>query len=458
MPLLDRLGQDKPAVKSEDGGKGVPGKKEEKKQAVDPFADLKQKIQQRLIDEMEDELSADLVKDKSRRMELEGKFEEVITKMLLEEDVILAKTERQKIIQEIKDEVLGYGPIEPLLRDDDVSEVMINHAKQVYCEKKGKLILSDVVFRDDEHVMRVIEKIITPLGRRCDESTPYVDARLPDGSRVNAIIPPLALKGPCVTIRKFKKDPLTVDDLIRFGSLSREMADFLKACVLARLNLVVSGGTGSGKTTTLNVISSFIPDDERIITCEDAAEIQLRQEHVVTLESRPPNIEGKGAVTIRDLVRNCLRMRPERIVVGECRGGEALDMLQAMNTGHDGSMTTVHSNDPRDSISRLETLVMMAGMNLPQRAIREQISRAVNIIVQQSRLKDGSRRITYITEVQGMEGETVTLSDIFLFEQTGMDEKGKIMGKLRATGIRPKFAEKFESMGIHMAADIFMPK
>lgn len=457
MPLLDRL-QDKPAVKSEDGRKGVSGKKEEKKQAVDPFAALKQKIQQRLIDEMEDELSVDLVKDKSRKLELEVKFEEAITKMLLEEDVILAKTERQKVIQEIKDEVLGFGPIEPLLRDEDISEVMINHAKQVYIERKGKLVLSDVVFRDDDHVLRVIEKIITPLGRRCDESTPYVDARLPDGSRVNAIIPPLALKGPCVTIRKFKKDPLTIEDLIRFGSLSREMADFLKACVLARLNLVVSGGTGSGKTTTLNVISSFIPDDERIITCEDAAEIQLRQEHVITLESRPPNIEGKGAVTIRDLVRNCLRMRPERIVVGECRGGEALDMLQAMNTGHDGSMTTVHSNDPRDSISRLETLVMMAGMNLPQRAIREQISRAVNIIVQQSRLKDGSRRITYITEVQGMEGETVTLSDIFVFEQTSMDEKGKILGKLKATGIRPKFAEKFESMGIHMAPDIFMPK
>lgn len=458
MPLLDRLGQDKPAVKSEDS-KGAPLKKDEqRKTAVDPFADLKQKIQQRIIDEMEDELSADLVKDKSRRLELEGKFEEVIHKMLLEEDVILSKVERQKIVQDIKDEVLGFGPIEVLLRDDDISEIMVNHPNQVYCERKGKLTLTDVVFRDDAHVMRVIEKIITPLGRRCDESTPYVDARLPDGSRVNAIIPPLALKGPCITIRKFKKDPLKVEDLVRYGSMSREMADFLRACVLARLNIVVSGGTGSGKTTTLNVISSFIPDDERIITCEDAAEIQLRQEHVVTLESRPPNIEGKGAVTIRDLVRNCLRMRPERIVVGECRGGEALDMLQAMNTGHDGSMTTVHSNDPRDSISRLETLVMMAGMNLPQRAIREQISRAVDVIVQQSRLKDGSRKLTYITEVQGMEGETVTLSDIFVFEQTGMDEKGKIVGKLKATGIRPKFAEKFESMGIHLPPDIFMPK
>lgn len=457
MPLLDRLGQDKPAVKTEDG-KGGAAKEEQKKPQVDPFFDLKQKIQQRLIDEMEDELSADLVKDKSRKHELEVKFEEAIHKMLLEEDVILSKAERQKIVQDIKDEVLGFGPIEPLLRDDDISEIMVNNPNQVYIEKKGKLILSGVTFRDDSHVQRVIEKIITPLGRRCDESTPYVDARLPDGSRVNAIIPPLALKGPCITIRKFKKDPLKVEDLVRFGSLTKEMADFLKACVLARLNMVVSGGTGSGKTTTLNVISSFIPEDERIITCEDAAEIQLRQDHVVTLESRPPNIEGKGAVTIRDLVRNCLRMRPERIVVGECRGGEALDMLQAMNTGHDGSLTTVHSNNPRESIARLETLVMMAGMDLPQRVVREQIAAAVHVIVQQSRLKDGSRKITHITEVQGMEGEVVTLSDIFIFEQTGIDEKGKIVGRLRPTGIRPKFSEKFEAMGIHLPNEIFLTK
>ncbi len=457
MPLLDRLGQDKPAVKTEDG-KGGAGKEEQKKAQIDPFFDLKQKIQQRLIDEMEDELSADLVKDKSRKQELEIKFEEAIHKMLLEEDIILSKAERQKIVQDIKDEVLGFGPIEVLLRDDDISEIMVNHPNQVYIEKKGKLILSGATFRDDTHVQRVIEKIITPLGRRCDESTPYVDARLPDGSRVNAIIPPLALKGPCITIRKFKKDPLKVEDLVRFGSLTKEMADFLKACVLARLNMVVSGGTGSGKTTTLNVISSFIPEDERIITCEDAAEIQLRQDHVVTLESRPPNIEGKGAVTIRDLVRNCLRMRPERIVVGECRGGEALDMLQAMNTGHDGSLTTVHSNNPRESIARLETLVMMAGMDLPQRVVREQIAAAVHVIVQQSRLKDGSRKITHITEVQGMEGEVVTLSDIFIFEQTGIDEKGKIIGRLRPTGIRPKFSEKFENMGIHLPNEIFLVK
>lgn len=454
MPLLDRLGQDKPAAKTDD----PKGKDEQKKSALDPFFDLKQKIQQRLIDEMEDELSADLVKDKTRRLELEGKFEEVIHKMLLEEDIILSKAERQKIVQDIKDEVLGFGPIEVLLRDDDISEIMVNHSKQVYVERKGKLTLSDVKFRDEDHVMRVIEKIITPLGRRCDESTPYVDARLPDGSRVNAIIPPLALKGPCITIRKFKRDPLKVEDLVRFGSMTKEMADFMKACVLARLNIVVSGGTGSGKTTTLNVISSFIPEDERIITCEDAAEIQLRQDHVVTLESRPPNIEGKGAVTIRDLVRNCLRMRPERIVVGECRGGEALDMLQAMNTGHDGSLTTVHANNPRECIARLETLVMMAGMNLPQRAIREQIASAIDLVVQQSRLKDGSRKLVYITEVQGMEGEVVTLSDIFIFEQTGIDEKGKIIGKMRPTGIRPKFAEKFEAMGIHLPNEIFLTK
>jgi pilus assembly protein CpaF len=335
---------------------------------------------------------------------------------------------------------------------------MVNSPDQVYVERKGKLVLTDVRFRDDAHVMHVIEKIVAPLGRRIDESSPMVDARLPDGSRVNAIIPPLALKGPCITIRKFAKDPLRVDNLLAFGTLSEEMAELLNACVAGKLNIVVSGGTGSGKTTTLNILSSFIPSDERIVTVEDAAELQLRQDHVVTLETRPANIEGKGAITMRDLVRNSLRMRPDRIVVGEVRSGEALDMLQAMNTGHDGSLTTGHANTPRDMLSRLETMVLMAGMDLPVRAIREQIASAIDVIVQQSRLRDGSRKITHITEVQGMEGEVVTLQDIFIFDSTGKDENGKIIGQFKPTGIRPKFLEKVAANGITVPNEVFYPK
>jgi pilus assembly protein CpaF len=324
----------------------------------------------------------------------------------------------------------------------------------VYIERSGRLELTNVVFQNDDHVMRIIDRIIAPIGRRIDESSPMVDARLTDGSRVNAIIPPLSLIGPVITVRKFSASPFTVDDLIRFGTSTPEMFDFLRACVEARLNIFVSGGTGSGKTTTLNVLSSFIPNDERIITVEDAAELQLRQEHVVTLESRPPNIEGRGAVPIRELVRNCLRMRPDRIIVGECRGGEALDMLQAMNTGHDGSMSTGHANSPRDMLARLETMVLMAGVDLPLRAIREQVSSAVDLIVHQSRLKDGTRRIVNITEVQGMEGDVIVMQDVFVFEQTGVVE-GKIQGRLRPTGIRPKFVEKFEVMGIHLPRGLF---
>jgi pilus assembly protein CpaF len=331
---------------------------------------------------------------------------------------------------------------------------MINGPKQVYVERAGKLERADVEFNDDEHVMRVIDRIVSPLGRRIDESSPTVDARLPDGSRVNAVIPPIALNGPTVTIRKFSQDPFTVEDLIRFGTFTAEMATFLKACVEARLNIVVSGGTGSGKTTMLNVLSSFIPDDERIVTIENAAELQLRQDHVVRLESRPPNIEGKGEVSIRDLVINSLRMRPERIVVGECRGGEALDMLQAMNTGHDGSMTTAHANSPRDTLSRLETMCLMAGMDLPVRAIREQIASAVDLIVQQDRLKDGTRKITNVTEVQGMEGDVIVLQDIFVFQQTGV-ENGKIVGRMKPTGIRPKFIHRFEVHNIYLPPNIF---
>ncbi len=363
--------------------------------------------------------------------------------------------EREKILQEIVAEAVGYGPIHALLLDAGISEIMVNGPESVYIERSGKLEKTEIVFRDDAHVLHVIEKIVAPLGRRIDESMPMVDARLPDGSRVNAIIPPLALNGPSITIRKFSRDPFTIDNLTDFGSLSPEMAAFLEVAVMGRLNLIVSGGTGSGKTTTLNVLSAFIPEGERIVTIEDAAEIRLGQDHVITLEARPPNIEGKGAITIRELVRNSLRMRPDRIVVGEVRSGEALDMLQAMNTGHDGSLTTAHANTPRDLLSRLETMVMMAGMDLPARAIREQIASAIDLIVQQNRLRDGRRVITHITEVQGMEGDVVVLQDIFTFKQEGIDAEGRVLGHFQATGIRPKFMAKLESYALQLGADIF---
>lgn len=361
----------------------------------------------------------------------------------------------QKVIQELINDVTGYGPINPLLLDADVTEVMVNGPDMVYVEKNGKLELTDIKFSDDDQVMQVIDKIVSPLGRRIDESSPMVDARLPDGSRVNAIIPPLSLTGPILTVRKFSREPYTIDDLIRFKTLNREMAIFLNACVKARLNIFISGGTGSGKTTTLNVLSAFIPNDERIITIEDAAELQLNQEHVISLESRPCNIEGKGAIPIRDLVVNSLRMRPDRIIVGECRGGEALDMLQAMNTGHDGSLATGHANTPRDMLARLETMVLMAGVELPVKAIRQQIVGALDIIVQQARFKDGTRRIINITEVQNMEGDVIVLQDIFSFVQKGLDADGKILGDLVATGIRPKFYDKFQSSGINVPSSIF---
>jgi pilus assembly protein CpaF len=373
------------------------------------------------------------------------------TRVTLPEDI------RKQVFDDILDELTGFGPIQPLLDDPDISEVMVNGPKRVFIEKNGRLTKSPITFDDDDHVLRIIDRIILPLGRRVDADSPTVDARLPDGSRVNAVIRPVSIDGPSITIRKFKKDKLSIQQLIDFGSITPHMAEFIRACVLAHLNIVISGGTGSGKTTLLNVLSSYIPEEERIITIEDAAELQLQQEHVLRMETKVPNIDGKGAVSIRDLVRNSLRMRPDRIVVGECRGGEALDMLQAMNTGHDGSLTTLHANSPRDALSRLETMVLMSGMDLPLKVVRQQISSAVDVIIQQTRLKDGSRKVTAITEVVGMEGETVVLTDIFKFEQTGIGQHGKIMGELKPTGIRPIFSPRLEAAGFKLAAEIFMP-
>ncbi|PFA67274.1 type II secretion system protein E [Bacillus sp. AFS015802] len=384
-----------------------------------------------------------------------SKIKEWSEGFLSEEGGRLTFEEKNQLVESVEDELLGYGPITPLLEDSSVSEVMVNGPHQIYYEQNGKLIRSSVTFRDDQHVQRIIEKIVSPIGRRVDESSPMVDARLPNGSRVNAIIPPLSLKGPIVTIRKFSDTPFLIEDLIQFGTLNHDMAEFLKACVLGRLNIFISGGTGSGKTSSLNVLSSFIPHDERIVTIEDAAELQLSQEHIISLESRPTNIEGRGEITIRDLVRNALRMRPDRIVVGEVRGTEALDMLQAMNTGHDGSLSTGHANSPRDMLARLETMVMMAGFDLPVRAIREQIANALDVIVQQVRLKDGSRRITHITEVQGMEGETIVLQDLFHFKETGWSHDGKVVGRFVSTGIRPAFIEQLEGNGIAVSPTWF---
>jgi pilus assembly protein CpaF len=375
----------------------------------------------------------------------------VQTKVTLPDDI------RTQVFNEILDEMTGFGPIQPLLDDPDVSEVMVNGPKKVFIEKGGKLTKTGVTFDDDDHVERVIDRIILPLGRRVDADSPTVDARLPDGSRVNAIIRPVAIDGPSITIRKFKKDKLSIQQLVNFGSITQNMAEFLRACVLAHLNIVISGGTGSGKTTLLNVLSGYIQEEERIVTIEDAAELQMQQDHVVRLETKVPNVDGRGAVTIRDLVRNSLRMRPDRIVVGECRGGEALDMLQAMNTGHDGSLTTLHANTPRDALSRLETMVLMSGMDLPLKVVRQQISSAVDLIVQQTRLKDGARKVTAVTEVVGMEGDTVVMTDIFKFEQTGVGPGGKILGELKPTGIRPIFGPKLEAAGFKLGAEIFMP-
>lgn len=429
------------------------------KRKVDPrqerYTRLQKEIHDRLIEYLDlRRMDMDRLGDDELWRRTEKAIRDIIDQMEadgeLPEDV-----DREELLTDVINEALGLGPLEAFLASDDISEIMVNHANQIYIERKGKLTLSEKTFSSNQAVLGVIERIVAPIGRRIDESSPLVDARLKDGSRVNAIIPPLALKGPCITIRKFKKDSLKIADLIKYKTVTAQMAEFLEMCVKARRNIVISGGTGSGKTTTLNIISSFIPEGERIITVEDAAELQLPQDHWVQLESRPPNLEGKGAITIRELVKNCLRMRPDRIVVGECRSGETLDMLQAMNTGHDGSLTTLHANTPRDAIARLETMVLMSGMDLPVKAIREQIASAVHMIVQQTRFSDGTRKICYITEVSGMEVDIVTLQDIFYFKQDGFTEDHKVRGRYVASGFVPKFYDELQRKGIPVNMSIF---
>ena len=394
--------------------------------------------------------SADLSLEK-RRQAIHDRLVEALARTKLQ----LSDSTRDRFLQDILNEITGFGPLQPLLDDPEITEIMVNGPRKIYVEKKGRLERTNVVFEDNLQILKIIDRIVSPLGRRIDADSPMVDARLPDGSRVNAIVPPCAVDGPSLTIRKFQKEKLAMTRLIEFKSLTQGMADFLRACVLGRMNIVISGGTGSGKTTFLNVLSGFIPEEERIVTIEDAAELQLQQDHVVRLETKLADVEGQGTVSIRELVRNSLRMRPDRIVIGECRGGEALDMLQAMNTGHDGSLTTIHANSPRDALSRLETLVLMAGMDLPLKIVRQQISSAVDVIVQMSRMRDGTRKITAITEVAGMEGDVIVLSDIFKFDQTGVDAEGKVLGQAKPTGLRPLFGPRLEAAGFKLSADIF---
>ncbi|MGD2078267.1 MAG: CpaF family protein [Chloroflexota bacterium] len=451
MSLLKRI------EKGQDGGsEDQPSKLQELRvkrssPAVGPrdtYSDLKNRIQQKLIAELDP--SMDIAESSEVRLTIQEMFET----MLLQEQIVLTRSEKKKLFDQIVAEILGFGPLEQYLGVEGITEIMVNGPKHVYIERNGRIERVNATFEDEDHLMRIIERIVAPLGRRIDEGAPMVDARLPDGSRVNAIIPPISLIGPTLTIRIFAQTPLTVDNLIEFGTVTNEGIEFLKACVVAKVNVIISGGTGSGKTTLLNILSGFIPGGERIVTIENAAELQLRQEHVVTLEARPPNIEQRGEVTIRDLVVNSLRMRPDRIIVGEVRSGEALDMLQAMNTGHEGSMTTLHANSPRDMLSRLETMVLMAGMELPHRAIREQIASAVDLVIHEDRMRDGSRKITSISEIQGMEGDVITMSELYRFEQTGF-ENGKVIGRLRPTGLRPKFMYKIQEAGIMLPPSIF---
>src|SRR5438270_4414966 len=420
----------------------------------DPVLDeLRQKIHHHLIDELGPLLYDRRLSEDDLRVRVQDQLQKALSK----EKAPLSAADRAQLVQDVSDDILGYGPIDRYLKEEEVSEVMINGPHSIYVERGGKIEPVPAQFVDEDHLRRIIDKIVAQVGRRIDEATPMVDARLPDGSRVNAVVHPLAIGGPFLTSRKFASDPYAVEDLISFGTMNAATARFLEACVVGRLNVIVSGGTGTGKTTTLNVLSSFIPEDERIVTVEDAKELQLHQEHVLSMEARPPNIEGRGQVTIRDLVRNSLRMRPDRIVVGEVRGGEALDMLQAMNTGHDGSITTVHSNTPRDSLARIETMTLMSGFDLPVRAIREQMASALDLIVHLTRLRDGTRRITHITEVQGMEGDVITLQDIFLFDYgMGVDDHGRFRGHLKATGIRPGFTEKLGDLGIRLGGELFV--
>jgi pilus assembly protein CpaF len=390
--------------------------------------------------------------------QLKAELSKLVTELLESESVPLSMKEREELIADIQHEVMGLGPLEPLVQDQSVNDILVNRCDQIYVERAGKLELTDIKFRDEGHLRKIIEKIVSAVGRRIDESSPMVDARLLDGSRVNAIIPPLALDGSSISIRKFSKDKLQISDLVEKKSLTPEIAELLRGIVEARLNILISGGTGCGKTTILNILSSFIPADERIVTIEDSAELQLRQEHVVRLETRPPNVEGRGEVSQRELVKNCLRMRPDRIVMGEVRSGECLDMLQAMNTGHDGSLTTIHANTPRDCLTRVETLVAMAGLNLATKALRHYISSAIDVVLQMTRLSDGSRKMTNLSEIVGMEGETITLQEIFTFQQTGLDDQRKVHGIFKASGIRPKFVERFKALGIQCNPDIFDPE
>ena len=428
-----------------------PGSRRQRR-SLDPFADIKKAVHQSLLET----LGPQLYDARMTQSELEARVRATLSDAIAAEVAPLTAADRARIAEQIADDILGYGPIQPLLRDPDVTEIMVNGADQVYIERAGRIYRVDIAFSDEAHLRRTIDKIVARIGRRIDESSPMCDARLPDGSRVNAVIAPLALDGPMLTIRKFAADPYEAEDLIEFGTMSKVVAEFLEACVTGRANILVSGGTGAGKTTTLNVLSSFIPEDERIITIEDAAELQLHQEHVLRLEARPPNIEGRGEIRIRELVRNALRMRPDRIVVGEVRDAAALDMLQAMNTGHDGSICTVHANSPRDALARVETMVLMAGMELPMRAIREQVASALDLIVHQTRFKDGSRHITQVTEVVGMEGDTITLQDLFLYDHgMGFDEEGRTLGQLKSTGLRPKFLEKLAWRGVKVDPWLF---